>query len=50
MSITYSASGAVLASYDCGKDDIGPPIKSIETFCTPLIGFVFVTAQDGTIG
>lgn len=50
MSIPYSASGAVPATYDRGKDDTGLRIKSIETFCTPLIGFVRVTAQDGTSG
>ena len=50
MSIPYSVSGAVPATYDRGKDDTGMRIKSIETFCTPLIGFVCVTAQDGTTG
>ncbi len=50
MSTPYSASGAVPVSYDRGKDDTGLRISRIETFCTPLIGFVRVTANDGTTG
>ncbi len=50
MSIPYSASGAVPVRNDRGKDDTGPRITRIETFCTPLIGFVRVTAEDGTAG
>jgi len=50
MSTPYSASGAVPVSYDRGVDDTGPRITTIETFCTPLIGFVRVTAEDGSTG
>jgi L-alanine-DL-glutamate epimerase-like enolase superfamily enzyme len=50
MSTPYSSSGAVPVSYDRGADDMGPRISRIETFCTPLIGFVRVTAEDGTAG
>ncbi|SMX44519.1 mandelate racemase/muconate lactonizing enzyme family protein [Maliponia aquimaris] len=50
MSIPYSSSGAVPVAGDRGKDDTGPRIARIETFCTPLIGFVRVTAEDGTQG
>lgn len=50
MSTPYSASGAMPASHDRGRDDTGPRIRSIETFCTPLIGFVRVTAEDGSHG
>ena len=50
MSIPYSASGAVPVAGDRGRDDTGPRIARIETFCTPLIGFVRVTAEDGTTG
>ena len=50
MSTPYSASGAVMTNPDRGKDDIGPRITSIETFCTPLIGFVRVTSEDGQTG
>ncbi len=50
MSIPYSASGAVPVAGDRGKGDTGPRIARIETFCTPLIGFVRVTAEDGTAG
>lgn len=50
MSTPYSASGAVMTNPDRGKDDIGPRIASIETFCTPLIGFVRVTSEDGQTG
>ena len=50
MSIPYSASGAVPVSGPRGTDDTGPRITRLETFCTPLIGFVRVTAQDGRTG
>lgn len=50
MTTPYSASGAVPVTYDRGSDDTGPRIDRIETFCTPLIGFVRVTAEDGTQG
>lgn len=50
MSTPYSTSGAVPVSYDRGAQDTGLRIKRIETFCTPLIGFVRVTAEDGTTG
>ena len=50
MTTPYSASGAVPVTYDRGSEDTGPRIDRIETFCTPLIGFVRVTAEDGTQG
>lgn len=50
MSIPYSASGAVLLSSPRGLDDTGPRINRIETFATPLIGFVRVTTADGAQG
>ena len=50
MTTPYSASGAVPVTYDRGREDTGPRIDRIETFCTPLIGFVRVTAEDGTQG
>uniref|UniRef100_UPI003F6ACAA5 mandelate racemase/muconate lactonizing enzyme family protein n=1 Tax=Roseicyclus sp. TaxID=1914329 RepID=UPI003F6ACAA5 len=50
MSIPYSASGAVPLSTPRGQDDTGPRIMRIETFATPLIGFVRVTTQDGAQG
>ncbi|WP_420004360.1 mandelate racemase/muconate lactonizing enzyme family protein [Arenibacterium sp. LLYu02] len=50
MSTPYSTSGAVPVSYDRGAQDTGLRIKRVETFCTPLIGFVRVTAEDGTTG
>jgi L-alanine-DL-glutamate epimerase-like enolase superfamily enzyme len=50
MSIPYSASGAVPLSAPRGQDDTGPRINRIETFATPLIGFVRVTTQDGAQG
>ncbi|AZV77710.1 mandelate racemase/muconate lactonizing enzyme family protein [Parasedimentitalea marina] len=50
MSTPYSASGAVPVSYARGKEDTGPRIRRIETFSTPLIGFVRVTAEDGSTG
>ena len=46
MTTPYSFSGAVPLRHDCGKQDAGPRIQRIETFCTPLIGFVRVTAED----
>lgn len=50
MSTPYSTSGAVPVAGDRGRDDTGPRIRRIETFCTPLIGFVRVTAEDGSSG
>lgn len=50
MSIPYSASGAVPLSTPRGQDDTGPRIMRIETFATPLIGFVRVTTADGAEG
>ena len=50
MSIPYSASGAVPLSTPRGQDDTGPRITRIETFATPLIGFVRVTTADGAQG
>lgn len=50
MSTPYSTSGAVPRSHDPGREDNGPRIRRIETFCTPLIGFVRVTAEDGSNG
>lgn len=50
MSTLYSASGAMLVSDARGREDVGPRIRKIETFCSPLIGFVRVTAEDGSEG
>jgi len=50
MSMPYSTSGTAPVSYDRGAADTGLRIKQIETFCTPLIGFVRVTAEDGSTG
>lgn len=50
MSTPYSTSGAVPVQGDRGRDDTGPRIRRIETFCTPLVGFVCVTAEDGSQG
>lgn len=50
MSTPYSASGAVPLSNGQGQDDTGPRIAKIETFCTPLVGFVRVTSEDGQQG
>jgi L-alanine-DL-glutamate epimerase-like enolase superfamily enzyme len=50
MRAPYSASGAVPVTFDLSKDDTGLRISQIETFCTPLIGFVRVTAEDGSTG
>ncbi|ATG45390.1 putative mandelate racemase/muconate lactonizing enzyme (plasmid) [Phaeobacter piscinae] len=50
MSTPYSASGAVPVGADRGKDDSGPRIRRIETFCSPLVGFVRVTSEDGQQG
>jgi len=50
MSTPYSTSGAVPVTYARGERDTGPRIKKLESFCTPLIGFVRVTAEDGTTG
>jgi L-alanine-DL-glutamate epimerase-like enolase superfamily enzyme len=40
----------VPVTFDLSKDDTGLRISQIETFCTPLIGFVRVTAEDGSTG
>ncbi|ATF20199.1 mandelate racemase/muconate lactonizing enzyme family protein [Phaeobacter gallaeciensis] len=50
MSTPYSASGAVPVMAGRGKDDCGPRIRRIETFCSPLVGFVRVTSEDGQQG
>jgi L-alanine-DL-glutamate epimerase-like enolase superfamily enzyme len=50
MSTPYSTSGAMPVTHARGADDTGPRISKIETFCTPLIGFVRVTAEDGSQG
>lgn len=50
MSQPYSASGAVPLRHARGGDDSGPRIARIETFTTPLVGFVRVTTRDGAIG
>ena len=50
MSAPYSMSGAVPVANDHSQHDTDPRIQRIETFCTPLIGFVRVTAEDGTTG
>ncbi len=50
MSIPYSASGAVPLASPRGQDDTGPRITRIETFATPLVGFVRVTTEDGVQG
>ncbi|WP_417818608.1 mandelate racemase/muconate lactonizing enzyme family protein [Tritonibacter scottomollicae] len=50
MSTPYSTSGAVPVRTARGTDDTGPRIAKVETFCTPLIGFVRVSAEDGTTG
>ena len=46
----YSASGAMADYYDAGSEDQDVRITSIETFTTPLIGFVRVTAENGQTG
>ncbi len=50
MTIPYSASGAVPTRDPKGQDDTGPRIRSIETFTTPIIGFVRITTDDGQAG
>ena len=50
MSMPYSTSGTAPVNYDRGAADVGPRIDKIETFCTPLIGFVRVITEDGTTG
>ena len=50
MSSLYTASGAMVDYYESGEDDIGPRIIRLETFTTPLIGFVRVTTEDGQTG
>ncbi|UWR82158.1 mandelate racemase/muconate lactonizing enzyme family protein (plasmid) [Phaeobacter inhibens] len=46
MTTPYSASGAVPVGAGRGKGDSGPRIRRIETFCSPLVGFVRVTSED----
>lgn len=50
MTSLYSASGAMIDYFDAGADDQGLRITTIETFATPLIGFVRVTAENGQTG
>ena len=50
MTLPYEPSGAVPPGSDLGKDDTGPRIRRIETFTTPLVGFVRITAEDGSTG
>lgn len=50
MSIPYSASGAVPLREPRGLTDTGPRIRSIESFSTPIIGFVRITTEDGQTG
>ncbi|KXF92555.1 mandelate racemase/muconate lactonizing enzyme family protein [Phaeobacter inhibens] len=50
MTTPYSASGAVPVGAGRGKEDSGPRIRRIETFCSPLVGFVRVTSEDGRQG
>ncbi len=50
MTIPYSASGAVALALPQGQDDTGPRVTRIETFATPLVGFVRVTTEDGAQG
>lgn len=50
MTLPYTTSGAVPVGADQWAGDTGPRIRRIETFCTPLIGFVRVTAEDGSTG
>lgn len=50
MTIPYSASGAVALASPQGQDDTGPRVTRIETFATPLVGFVRVTTEDGAQG
>jgi L-alanine-DL-glutamate epimerase-like enolase superfamily enzyme len=40
----------VPVTYERGNNDTGLRISQIETFCTPLVGFVRVTAEDGSAG
>jgi L-alanine-DL-glutamate epimerase-like enolase superfamily enzyme len=47
--IPYSASGA-MAKAGRGQYDTGPRIVQLETFCTPIVGFVRVTTDDGVQG
>lgn len=50
MTLPYSPSGAVPPGYNRSRDDTGPRIERLETFATPMVGFVRVTAEDGTTG
>lgn len=45
----YSASGA-MPKAGRGQHDTGARIVRLETFCTPIIGFVRVTTDDGQQG
>ena len=47
--IPYSASGA-MPKTGRGQYDTGPRIVELETFCTPIVGFVRVTTDDGVQG
>ena len=50
MTQPYSASGAVPLRAAPGAEDTGPRLTRIETFTTPLVGFVRVTTEDGASG
>lgn len=50
MTLPYTTSGAVPVGAEQWRGDTGPRIVRIETFCTSLIGFVRVTAEDGSTG
>lgn len=45
----YSASGA-MPKHGRGATDTGPRITALETFATPLVGFVRLTTEDGVQG
>ncbi|ETX16029.1 mandelate racemase [Roseivivax halodurans JCM 10272] len=45
----YSPSGA-MPKAGRGADDTGPRITALETFSTPLVGFVRLTTEDGAQG
>ncbi len=49
MTQPYTPSGAVLRP-GAGADDSGPRIAALETFCTPMVGFVRLTTEDGATG
>ncbi len=50
MTIPYSPSGAVPTGDDRGQNDTGPRIRKLETFASQMVGFVRVTAEDGSTG